>query len=455
MRTWKRIVGAGALLTGVVAMSAGTIDAGQPLQPIGTLTIDVEIYGPAADDIDTSWLPEVFVGGTDEYLVHCNAVDGADDALWAGRLHECDFFQTTTFTLGFPTAPSPYSVDFTCEDQSVILNEAFTDPSATYTIDGLVNDVSCSIVMSTGMIFVDKLFPSEMDGPAIVGPDPDGGANRDDFTIEAYTSGGTLVTSGVDDSDDGCGGFGDVAAGNCLMFLVAPGDYVLGETSVPGYLAVDVDCGDVGSPGLDGPPQINPPQLEMLDAPGAAFNVTDEFPGASVYCTLVNQYFEGSVILTKDLTNDDGGTAVLGDFTLELYDGDGGLVDSGVCGNDGVCLEGDYPIGDYVVGEVGPDGYTRTVTQQIALPTEQLTDTEASFTLEAFAQVEVNVASDDQATTTTVAPTTVGPTTTDLGAGVATLPATGSSDNTSTLAAMAVALLLLGLGATTLARRRT
>ena len=54
----------------------------------------------------------------------------------------------------------------------------------------------------------------------------------------------------------------------------------------------------------------------------------------------------------------------------------------------------------------------------------------------------------------TTVPTTRGPTTSALDAGVATLPATGSSSNTGTLAALAIAFLLLGVGATALTRRR-
>ena len=195
----------------------------------------------------------------------------------------------------------------------------------------------------------------------------------------------------------------------------------------------------------------------------AAFTIGVE-PGDTVQCVITNQYYEGNVRLTKTLTNDDGGTATMADFTLELFRaGDGTPVATGVCAADGVCLEGDFPIGDYVVGEIGPDGYTRTVTQQISqLVSEQL-EAEAAFTLEVDSEVIVNVASNDQpttttTTTTTVAPTTaaptVAPTTSALAAGAGTLPPTGPTDNTGTFAAIAIALLLLGAGATALARRR-
>ena len=43
------------------------------------------------------------------------------------------------------------------------------------------------------------------------------------------------------------------------------------------------------------------------------------------------------------------------------------------------------PIGDYVIGYVGPAGYTPSVTQTVSTPTEQITgDPDAAFTLAPF-----------------------------------------------------------------------
>jgi LPXTG-motif cell wall-anchored protein len=488
MRKWQRVAGAAALLAGT-AVTSGTVEAGDIPDPdIGAVTISVLVYGFEADNID-DWRPELFVDGTDEAFVLCGpSVDEFDEALHAGRLYECPVTEETTFTLGFPTPPENYQVEFECRDD-LFIDEAFDDPGATFTIDGSTTvNVLCDVVMWTNMVFVDKLFPYQDEGgegpsEAPVTPDPDGGAEHGDFTIELYDGDGELVGAGSDDDGTICDAFEDAAAGVCLGFEVPPGFYGLGEITVPGYQAVDVFCGDVGVPGddIEGPEgPINEVPLGLEQFPvseDTSFDI-DPIPGFSYYCQIINQYFEGSVTLTKTITNDSGRNAQLGDFTLELYRADGTLVDSGECGDDGVCLQGDYPIGDYVVGEVGPDGYTRTVTQEVGeTPLEQLTEPGAAFTLEPFAEVTINVKSDDEplppttttttpttttlpATTTTeepatAVPTTQGPTTTAIDAGVVTLPATGGSDNTGTLAAVALALLLLGAGTTALARRRT
>ena len=112
------------------------------------------------------------------------------------------------------------------------------------------------------------------------------------------------------------------------------------------------------------------------------------------------------------------------------------------------------PIGDYVIGYVGPAGYTREVTQVMQAPTEQITDdTDAEFTIVQFDVVEINVAIDDPTppttTTTTTTTTTLAPTTTAQ----AILPATGTSSTANGWMAL-VALLLLGTGSGLLMVRR-
>jgi hypothetical protein len=465
MRTWQRLIGSALLLT-AMTVGAGSAGAGpEPPDPIGAVTVEVMVYGPAFDDIDTQWIPELFVDGADEFDAACPGPPGmsmADGPLFAGRLHECPVYEETTFTLGFPTPPEPYEVTWSCTTGTPIEREAFTDPSATFTISEATPSMWCNVTMSTGMVFVDKLFEADKDAVGIPGPDPVGGADRGDFTLEVYEAGGPLVASGADTSGERCDGFGSVVDGDCLTLLVPPGEYELGEIPAPGYQMADVDCFGVGSPNS----VIEAERFPVTDE--TSFTIGDE-PGDSVACTITNVYFEGSVTLTKTITNDDGGTATMGDFTLELYRaGEGTPVASGVCQTNGVCLEGDFPIGYYVVGEVGPDGYTRTVTQSIELgAVEALTDTQAAFTLVPGAEVTVNVASDDDpvaptttaapttAAPTTAPPTTAGPTTTAIDAGVVTLPSTGSTSNTGQLAALAAMLLVFGAAATALTRRRT
>ena len=106
-------------------------------------------------------------------------------------------------------------------------------------------------------------------------------------------------------------------------------------------------------------------------------------------------------------------------------------------------------IGDYVIGCVGPAGYGREVTQSVTGPTERIDDDpDAAYTIGAGDVVTIVVAIDDP-TTTTIAPTTttttLAPTTTGLGAGAGTLPATGTSSGTNTWMAL-LALGLIGAG---------
>ena len=242
MRGWIRAVGTMVLVAGTMT-SATVVDAGDvPPPPLGQLSIDLRVIGPAATEID-DWDPEVFVEGSNEFLVLCNQAGDFDQPLSAGRLYSCPVDTVTTMTLGFPTPPEPYQLEWSCNTEQ-FPNEAFDDPAATFTIDGdAVSSVSCEITMSTGMVFVDKEFPADALAEGTPGPDPDGGAEHGDFTFEVYdiTEGGVsgagdLVGTGTDDDPDQCASFADADAGTCLVLLVPPGDYVLGEQPLPGYL---------------------------------------------------------------------------------------------------------------------------------------------------------------------------------------------------------------------------
>ncbi|MEQ9162324.1 MAG: LPXTG cell wall anchor domain-containing protein, partial [Ilumatobacter fluminis] len=240
----------------------------------------------------------------------------------------------------------------------------------------------------------------------------------------------------------------------CEIIALPAGEYTLGEVLPShGYEVGSVECDSYISLGkYFGETDRGP--LEMIDDEGAAFATDD----GDAYCTVTNVYREGQLIVTASVNNDDGGVAGVEDVSIEVYeaDGDTPVIAATACAADGSCLDEMLPIGDYVIGYIGPDGYTREITQSVSLVvTEKVTDdADAAFTAAFGEVVEIEVAIDDPApepTTTTTEPAT---TTTVFDAGAGTLPPTGASSETNTtIAVLAFALIAAGLALVGVRRR--
>ncbi len=78
-------------------------------------------------------------------------------------------------------------------------------------------------------------------------------------------------------------------------------------------------------------------------------------PGADVTCTIVNRAQQSTLTLVKDVDNGTtGGTYEPSDWTLTAA---GPTVVSGASGSEAV-TSAPVAIGDYVLSEEGPEGYT-------------------------------------------------------------------------------------------------
>jgi hypothetical protein len=471
-------------------VSVGTVDAGAG--PVTRdVTIRVLVGGSQAAEV-TSYLPTITPnGGGGVIEPACVSLVTLDGGFAEELQLTCPVLVGDTYTVEIMTPPAPFSIETRCSDAGGGLvegNQLVVGP------DG--PEPGCFVLVVAPTVFLDK---------RVVGVEP-GPLDNSDFVLEVYpAAGGAPVATASDPGVDECADADDVGV-DCAFVELPLGDYVLGEEPEYGYLPAFVQCGtepfgDGGGDGGDGGGGIIvpleplvPADPEIIDHPGNAFSLTDEEP--FVFCGVLNVFVEGTINITTTVVNDDGGTAGPEDWTVELYDDTSTLVASAPCNADGSCLSGDFPIGEYTVGEVGPDGYSTSVSvtvtppdeplfpgegdgggDELVLITEIIDDPNATFDLEPLAVVDVEIVHDDQpastttttvaptttttVTTTTVTPTTAAPTTpttlvttTAFDAGAGTLPATGGDDGrTRNVALVAIVLLGFGLAATRLARR--
>ena len=332
----------------------------------------------------------------------------------------------------------------------------------------LSSSSSCYLSIYGPLLYLDK---------SILDPSGHGTAEVSDFQLEVFPSTGEVYDSSADPSPDLCVQAGlafDPAV--CAVIDLEPGNWQLGEIPVPGYDAFDAYCGAPFGDFFD----------ERIAREGSTFSIAAQYE--SVYCRVINQFTGGSLKVTTSVTNDGGGTATPTAVSVEVYDATSMLVVPATpCLSDGTCLDISLPIGDYVIGYVGPTGYTRTVTQTVTAPPvidgEQIVDdADASFTLGAGDLVEIAVVIDDPTptttttsttttttTTTTVPPTTTAPTTaapttaapttvgivttSSIDAAGVTLPQTGTSSSTNRTVAL-LATSLIGFGGVMLTARR-
>ena len=116
--------------------------------------------------------------------------------------------------------------------------------------------------------------------------------------------------------------------------VVEPGTYILSETSVPGYTAGTWVC--TGASAVSG-------------------NKISLVGGDHATCVIVNDDEKFSTLtLVKNLTNNSGGSAVVGDFTLTFSGG--GNTGSGVTG-DAAITAAPVPAGSYLLTENTVAGY--------------------------------------------------------------------------------------------------
>lgn len=312
-----------------------------------------------------------------------------------------------------------------------------------FTIDGSTRNISCFVDLWSSILLIDKTVNG---GPA----------TADDFVIEVYDSAGALVTSGSDPVSAVCDGTWEFSCG--AIDLAPAAGYTLGEQAKYGYQMTSVGCDEF----INAEGQLFGAGEKFAD-PAATFDHTE----GDTYCGVTNTYREGRLVVTSSVTNDQGGVATPATVSIEVFQAVGGaqVVAATPCAPSGACLDMMLPIGDYVIGYVGPAGYTRSVTKTVEpILSERITDDpDAAFTIDSNVINRIAVAIDDPtpATTTTLAPTTtpapttttLAPTTTALAAGAGTLPATGSGHANEMLALIAGLLVIAG-GGLLAARRR-
>ena len=424
-----------------------------------TVLVDVRVYAPDADTVLEGLTLELWdIGGAEPVAVadpQCSTLAATGGGLFAYDIApSCTAPQTGDYALGVSGLPTGATPTAFCNETS-LPNERVPGTDAEFTIDFGVAYVECDLTVVQPAVLIDK---GVVDGPSAGTPA--------DFTLEVYDDGGTEVATGTDTSTSTCGPGQPLT--NCAVIPLAAGSYQIGETGPDGYVPSNVWC-----------TTFVPEDTILIEAfpTGVGeFTVGDvpeegAFPFAE--CRITNRYYEGDLVVTKSVTNDDGGTLGPADFVAEVFtEPEGVPVTSATCLADGSCLDVTLPIGDYRIGEADPQGYTPSVTCTVTVdpdgpgpitsnpPTtvpnfEAIAGDDAVATVGAFGEVTCEIVNDDPTTTTT---TTMAPTTTDQGggAGVPTtvapvLPPTG--DDNGTMAIIATLLIAVG-GALLVARRR-
>ncbi|MBO3086605.1 DUF7927 domain-containing protein [Cellulomonas fengjieae] len=118
---------------------------------------------------------------------------------------------------------------------------------------------------------------------------------------------------------------------------VAAGPYALTESTIAGFDAQEWACVDAGGEDV------------TVDA-----GVVTLENGSDVTCTIANVAVQPTLTLVKEVTNDDGGSAVVGDWILTA---DGPTPVTGATGDTEI-TGAPVAIGSYALSEDGPAGYT-------------------------------------------------------------------------------------------------
>ncbi len=438
-------------LTGIAATGGPDAQAGTPQVNV---RVTYSVFDPDsnAPEIVDGLTAEVFDSGGAPLNNPCTETPDPSTttvaaSAFASRIFTCLLESGAEHTLGVDGVPDDkYVSDVFCDQQ--VPNEPIDDPNATFTA---VAFLVCNVaIQPVPVLYIDKV---------VVGGD----AAPADFTIEIFDAAGSPVGSVVDDAEPSseCDGFISPANTACANIGLTPGDYRLGEVSPEyGYSATSVECSPLFQ------------ETEVFPSPFG--DVTHSTEGEDTYCLITNTYYEQTVSVDVVVTNDDGGAATAADFTIEVYDAAGVLVDSGIDpepGEGNASAEFTLPIGDYTFGVTGPAGYETTIVVTVEqLVGDIIGDGSGDFSLTPGQTVSAVLAANDPTTTTTTT-TTVAPTTTeaattttfDDGSGAAAptttpttvapqLPATGD-DGSGMMALLALALVMFGSGVVFLARR--
>ncbi len=451
-RRWGVAVATVAVLLLVAAPPAGTSSAGD-VTLAGLVNVSVSATGANALEVLEGATVELY--DSDDALLPgapCTTTSDPEESptsvLQAQWSVQC-IAEFGTYTIGIDGVPAGSLISAFCfggNQQGEMIENGIPE----FTIGRA--DAECSINIDLPTVFIDKEVQ---------------GASVSDFDLEVYGEGGALAATANDPEqafcldDDGFINLGDFG-GECATVQLPAGSYQLGESGPVGFLPTAVWC------------RSNVLEERFPDGVGE-FQLSTDFQtiGAAlfVYCRIVNEPFDGRVVVDKVVVNDDGGTATPDDFTAEVFrEGDGMLQTSGDCAADGSCINTEVPIGPYRIGETGPDGYDATVACVVTVEpdppsidtqvpngdvsvTEAIPGADAAFEIEPFGEVTCTITNDDrpQPTTTTAPPTTAPPTPPTTMA--AQLPATGNGNTAWQIAAVGGMMLLAGSALLAVRRR--
>ena len=255
----------------------------------------------------------------------------------------------------------------------------YTATAIQCTVDGTTAVVT-EITLTTGQaalcVFVNDDDPAQLTLRKVV----DNGTTGATGTPADWT-----LTATPQDIPDQEAVSGNGADGVTSVPVIA-GSYALTESEVSGYEAGDWTC---------------------TDALGGTVAVTDGVvtlsTGAEVTCSITNTAQPSTLTLVKDVTNDDGGTAVATDWTLTATGPTTGV--SGVTGDPAV-TGATVAIGDYTLSESGPAGYTAG-DWACATGTADLPVTGGVVTIPLGQAVTCTITNDDEPGTLTLTKTVV------------------------------------------------
>ena len=201
----------------------------------------------------------------------------------------------------------------------------------------------------------------------------DGGAlTPDDFTLHV---------TGNDGGGGNCGqdGTADYSSGANVIPVEANCPYTLSEDPVNGYNVTGIACVDDNT--------MNPV--------GHPVSLNE---GQQVTCTITNDDAAAGLTLLKDVTNDDGGTAAPGDFTLILT-GQDGTHDGGLNYTSGATPPIQANV-EYTLSEQPLAGYTETGVA--CVDTSDQSPVAHPVTLSAGQSVTCTISNDDTPVTLTL-----------------------------------------------------
>ncbi|NHI16433.1 DUF11 domain-containing protein [Microbacterium excoecariae] len=266
------------------------------------------------------------VADTDGTANSITAEIGAGDThTWSDVLAQPDF-RVAELTEGLPAGVTGLSIVCTYQDPFQVGSptvQATVWQDGAYTGEDIVVSATSLGLMTPECVITNQVTSLTLD--KIVVNDHGGQATGEDFPLRATAEGGTEALAGTDANS---------AAGSDLTALVAPGAYTLSEESMAGYTASEWSC-EGGT--LEG-------------------NVVTLAAGESAVCAITNDDQPATLTLVKDVTNDDGGTAVDTDFVLMAS---GPEEISGSEGDESV-TNAAVPAGSYALGEEAFAGYEMT-----------------------------------------------------------------------------------------------